>query len=239
MGQLEPSQRVKVALFTLSGNECAFPNCIAPMFADDTIVGQICHIRAQSPGGPRYDPSLSAEEVHAIANLILLCGRHHKTVDDHPDEYTPNELLKMKIDHEWRTGETDGQLLRKLVDALVPSVPDDWTDRPGAPVFQFDLASSRPQDREWTFHLGVRQISGSDVGKIRYRYRLGSEAEDSRDAELRPERKWKFSDMTFTPKDVEFEVEFRFWWDGAERTVTRCWASESEFQSASWVDRSS
>src|SRR5438309_7582114 len=103
MGQPEPSQRVKVALFTLSGNECAFPDCIAPMFADDTIVGQICHIRAQSPGGPRYDPSLTAEEVHAIANLILLCGRHHKTVDDHPDEYTPNELLKMKINHEWRT----------------------------------------------------------------------------------------------------------------------------------------
>ena len=34
-------------------------------------------------------------ERHAFDNLLLLCGPHHKEVDDHPDTYTVAKLHEM------------------------------------------------------------------------------------------------------------------------------------------------
>jgi hypothetical protein len=65
----------------------------------NSIIGEICHIRAARPNGPRHDPEQSAVDRHAHDNLILLCGRHHKVVDDDPEAYTVERLLKMKADH--------------------------------------------------------------------------------------------------------------------------------------------
>ncbi len=47
----------------------------------ETVTGEICHIRAASSGGPRYDPAQSEEDCYAASNLLVLCGRHHKIVD--------------------------------------------------------------------------------------------------------------------------------------------------------------
>jgi hypothetical protein len=46
------------------------------------LVGQICHIKANSPGGPRYDPSQTPEERDGYENLILMCAAHNKIIDD-------------------------------------------------------------------------------------------------------------------------------------------------------------
>ena len=42
-------------LFALSGNECAFPGCKAPMVdaGSGIVVGEICHIKGKSPNGIR------------------------------------------------------------------------------------------------------------------------------------------------------------------------------------------
>ena len=81
MAVTEPTKR---KLFTLSGNECAFPLCTNPIFdtEHDVMVGQICHIKARSPEGPRYDAMQSAEERNGYDNLILMCGLHNKIIDD-------------------------------------------------------------------------------------------------------------------------------------------------------------
>ena len=96
------SRPTRTALFALSGNECAFPGCDSPMVdaASGSVVGEVCHIRAQNPTGPRYLSGLDDWQVHGPANLILLCSQHHKIVDDHPDEYTIAQLEKMKNEHE-------------------------------------------------------------------------------------------------------------------------------------------
>jgi len=91
-------------LFAVSGNRCAFPGCPLPLFdlESDTLVGEICHIKAQNPGGERYDPDQSDEERHGFDNLLLLCRAHHKVIDHHPDTYTVEQLLEMKALHQAR-----------------------------------------------------------------------------------------------------------------------------------------
>lgn len=84
-------------LFALSGNRCAFSDCPIPLVEDSgTVTGEICHIRAASLGGPRFDKTQNESERHAAANLILLCARHHKIIDSDPKNYSVLVLEGMK-----------------------------------------------------------------------------------------------------------------------------------------------
>lgn len=97
----KPNLKIVKRLFANSGNQCAFPNCISPMVnAQGIVIGEICHITANKSGGPRFEPSQTDDERNAYDNLILLCGSHHKIVDDQPDSYDVDSLLKMKMIHE-------------------------------------------------------------------------------------------------------------------------------------------
>lgn len=118
-----PSEKTIKRLFALSGNICAFPGCQLPVVESaGTITGEICHIKASSKGGPRFDPLQSENERHDFANLILLCGRHHKVIDDQPDIYTADTLQQMKSIHEEVAGrpeqKTDGFFAKLLLNAL-------------------------------------------------------------------------------------------------------------------------
>lgn len=96
-----PSLTTVKRLFARSGNRCAFPGCDSPIVEDSGIItGEICHIRAASSGGPRYDPEQSEDERHAAPNLMLLCGRHHKLVDAEPANFTVLKLTDLKLTHE-------------------------------------------------------------------------------------------------------------------------------------------
>lgn len=95
-----PSVAVIKRLFAKSGNKCAFKNCVSPLVDGKKVVGKICHIKAKSEGGARYDPLQTAAERHDYENLILLCGRHHDVIDDDPDAYTVGYLHKLKLQHE-------------------------------------------------------------------------------------------------------------------------------------------
>lgn len=89
------------SLFARSLNRCAFPGCSSPIAETNNVVtGEVCHIKADSPGGPRYDPKQSDEERHSDGNLIVLCGRHHTLVDADPRQYTIDTLIQMKLEHQ-------------------------------------------------------------------------------------------------------------------------------------------
>lgn len=107
--QYKPS--VVRRLDTLSGNECAHPDCSKKLVAEDgiSIISKICHIAAASPEGPRYDPSMTDDDRRGFDNLILLCDEHHVIIDNKENETLyPTELLKKwKIDHR-----------KKVLDAL-------------------------------------------------------------------------------------------------------------------------
>jgi HNH endonuclease len=99
-GSARPSDTTIKRLFARSSNHCAYPRCMVKIVQGDTVVGEICHIRAAKPDGPRHDPNQSPSDRHGYENLILLCANHHKVIDDDPEAYTVERLLKMKADHE-------------------------------------------------------------------------------------------------------------------------------------------
>ncbi len=97
----EPLLSTLKRLFVLSNNRCAFPQCELPIVEDSGVVtGIVCHIKARSKGGPRYDSKQPTEERHGHANLILMCARHSKLIDSDPKTYTVEFLRQMKEAHE-------------------------------------------------------------------------------------------------------------------------------------------
>jgi len=96
------SQRTIKRLFSLTGNQCAFPKCNAPLIDSDSgaLLGDVCHIKAKNPEGPRYDASQSDRDRHAFENLIVMCPSHHRVVDSDEASYTVERLRQIKAEHE-------------------------------------------------------------------------------------------------------------------------------------------
>jgi hypothetical protein len=123
-----PTEKTVKRLFALSRNRCAYPKCETPIVHQktDTITGDICHIKAQHAGGPRYDPKQTEEERHAFENLLLLCKVCHRIVDDRPDIHTVELLQEMKEMHE-RNGDIElsmdaARMAQKLYSASQVSI---------------------------------------------------------------------------------------------------------------------
>ena len=95
-------------LLQRSGNLCAFPDCrlllTTPGTPTDPVVvlGEIAHIVAESPHGPRGASPLTPEQRNLYPNLILLCNQHHQLIDSDGAvaTYTVERLTAMKEDHE-------------------------------------------------------------------------------------------------------------------------------------------
>jgi len=95
------SEKTVKRLFALSRNQCAHPNCASPIVSDcGTVLGDICHIEAQSPGGPRYNPKQSQIERDSFSNLLLLCNAHHRMIDTDTVKYSSALLYEIKEIHE-------------------------------------------------------------------------------------------------------------------------------------------
>lgn len=58
-----PSNPTVKRLYALSGNRCTFPNCPDTMVdrPSGKVTGRVCHIKARSATGPRFDPDQSEE----------------------------------------------------------------------------------------------------------------------------------------------------------------------------------
>lgn len=97
-------ERTRKALWARSGNRCAICRqiLIVDGTADDreSVVGEECHIVSGSPRGPRFDPQYSSGQVDDISNLLLLCGTHHKMVDDQFETYSVDVLRTIRANHE-------------------------------------------------------------------------------------------------------------------------------------------
>lgn len=120
-------------LWARSGNRCAFPDCRQPLVehidgSGPSILGVEAHIIAQSDGGPRGAAGVELADRDALANLILLCGVHHKLVDDHPDAYTVEVLREMKRVHEESTTRSEDLAARqlRLAEELYAEYVDIW-----------------------------------------------------------------------------------------------------------------
>jgi hypothetical protein len=90
-------------LFVESHNQCAEPNCLSSLMAEDhiTVIGKICHIEAANKNGPRFNGDMNNDQRRSYENLILLCDEHHRIIDNPQNEskYRKEKLLEWKQNH--------------------------------------------------------------------------------------------------------------------------------------------
>ena len=103
--------RTRKILWIKAGGRCSICHELLATDATDdddpSVFGEECHIVAQSPGGAR---AADIADVHGYDNLILLCNKHHKQVDDQRSYFTVERLKEIKREHEQREAsrETNG-----------------------------------------------------------------------------------------------------------------------------------
>ena len=124
-----PSDATIRRLFAVSMNRCAFPDCSTPVvdLEFNTILAEVCHIRARNRLGPRFLETQTDEERHGFDNLVLMCGVHHKLIDSKENEarFSSEVLLAYKADHESRArsaGFTTVELTAGQLDELQSAV---------------------------------------------------------------------------------------------------------------------
>jgi len=136
-------------LLLRSGGICAFPDCNEPLVeatregTEDTITGIECHIVAQRdhPSVARSPSSLSNEErdefAHLIAdrdsfaNLVMMCLKHSRVIDDPAQGYTVEQVVEMKRAHEeaMAEGRSGEQERREEADLAYAEIVDEWDRR--------------------------------------------------------------------------------------------------------------
>lgn len=97
---------VKIALFVRAGGRCEFDGCNAYLLEHHVTLtegnfAEMAHIVAFSADGPRGKKNRPIN-INDVANLMLLCPRCHKFIDDNPDKFTRATLEGYKKRHEDR-----------------------------------------------------------------------------------------------------------------------------------------
>jgi hypothetical protein len=97
------STKTRKMLWARSGNKCAF--CRIELITSEinlqqaTIIGEECHIISKTNNGPRGNSEVNFNH-DEFDNLILLCSKHHKIIDENENEYTVEKLIEIKSKHE-------------------------------------------------------------------------------------------------------------------------------------------
>jgi hypothetical protein len=107
----DPTESTAKKVLLLNGNRCAFQNVDSGTSCENELARpewerprvELAHISGASPGGPRYDATVSDEERRAYENIIPMCPTHAYHIDYvQPLKYTADVLLEMKRRQEER-----------------------------------------------------------------------------------------------------------------------------------------
>ena len=110
--------KVRLHLFVVAGGHCEFTGCNDYLMEHHLTLtpgnfAQAAHIVAFKQKGPRGNVSDRPEDINNITNLMLLCPKCHKLIDDNPLDHPRERLEEMKRTHEIRI---------KLVTSLGPEM---------------------------------------------------------------------------------------------------------------------
>lgn len=141
-----PTPTTQRKVLAESGNQCAWATCSRRIVSRDfgTIVGKICHIKARSEGGKRFDYSQSEEQNRSRSNLIAMCGEHHDVIDDRDDVFTVEKLHDMKSGHEAKLAKDADRGWVTFPNTITKSIGEMnlvvnfWIDRDGEPRIYSD-----------------------------------------------------------------------------------------------------
>ncbi|MCX4725436.1 HNH endonuclease [Streptomyces sp. 372A] len=96
------SEKTRKIVWAEAGGRCAI--CRGEVITpgtdcdDPSVFGEEAHIVARSKGGPRAE-DLDDASRDSHTNLLLLCSRHHKQIDDQPTHFTVERLREIKERH--------------------------------------------------------------------------------------------------------------------------------------------
>lgn len=96
---------VQMALVGRAAGRCQFCNDFLfqhPLTHDVANFSEKAHIVAFRERGPRGRDGERPADINSITNLMLLCARDHKLVDDLPGKYPRVDLERIKAEHEAR-----------------------------------------------------------------------------------------------------------------------------------------
>lgn len=92
-------------LWGRAAGHCSKPGCAIDLTREvegvnDYVIGEMAHVIARSPEGPR---GRSEGGDDSYSNLILLCPTHHREIDKAPDgRFSADTLREWKREHEER-----------------------------------------------------------------------------------------------------------------------------------------
>lgn len=92
------------------------------MALNETLTGEVCHIKGVRPGSARYDPNQSPGERHHYQNLVLMCPTHHTVIDDDEESYTVERLQRIKCEHEEGATPVSETEASRIAETFVQSV---------------------------------------------------------------------------------------------------------------------
>lgn len=108
---IEPARqipdRIRLHLFVSAGGRCQFAGCNCDLMQHHLTqtkgnFAEMAHIVAFKIKGPRGNEGERPEHINAITNLMLLCAKCHKLIDDNPNDYPREMLESFKMEHETR-----------------------------------------------------------------------------------------------------------------------------------------
>lgn len=133
-------------LWALAAGRCSYPGCteicIVPGLGagGPAVVGDVAHIIAHAPGGPRSNPDLPSEYLDSYENWILLCPNHHRLVDAQPEHFDAQTLHEWKRCHEaWIADQLAGmapslefqaRTTRTVLYRIAREAEDAWAAKP-------------------------------------------------------------------------------------------------------------
>lgn len=159
MSRLAITRETLVPLFAKSGNVCAYPGCTHELVtARNLFVGQICHIEAANPGGQRYNPNSTDEVRRSVANLLLLCYRHHRETDD-VAAFDTHALRSMKHQHESEHGQTPFRVNDAFLHTLEAEMQAYWS---GLQIANEKLHGAQ----EFAVRLGIRTNAAKQFTEV-------------------------------------------------------------------------
>ncbi len=99
-------EKLKLELWIKSAGRCEFNGCNEPVWYNgltlsDGNFAEVAHIIGASEEGPRGSDESDNLQLE-FSNLMLLCRKCHKEIDDNEDKYSVELLRKWKKEHEER-----------------------------------------------------------------------------------------------------------------------------------------
>ena len=98
MAASEKNQRIVWGMFAARCAICQ-EHLVERVGNASSSVGEVAHIVGEKEGAARGKSDLNLSERNDVDNLMLLCRKHHKVIDDNEEAYTVERLHRLRDDH--------------------------------------------------------------------------------------------------------------------------------------------